>query len=450
MLLELLENPFLRPILETGVGESFDERVERIIPVLYMFLILPLLPIIYFILRKVYASTIQKRQKRSRMEELRIAALSHEKLGEYVSAAVIYETEFKDVEKAAALYELGGDLAKGARLFETLGQKKKARELYEKAGELEPAAELSMKLGLFEDAARLYQASGNPLEAAECLEKADRLLAAAKAYREAGKYERASELLDEIGMHKEAADMFSIVLRGKEFSFATLDDYFTHAELLQRAGEEERSQELFRRIASLDPNYREVGEKIKAQVMEKGAQAPAQAPAQASPELEAQVTPVTADEPEEAPSGAEENSLRALLQKAGKLEPKEALKIWVQALKGVKEYQYVNGPHGALSPESILMENGTTRINGERKSSDYAEKGALDGSSDIYSMGLILYEMLAGERREVSLKNLEAAHPDFPVWLYAILQKCLMPKEEGRFGSIDEIFAALKSASQKK
>ena len=446
MLLKLLENPFIRPFLEKGPAESFDERVERIVPVLYMFIIVPLIPIAYLIIRKIYASTIQKPQKRSRMEDLRIAALSHEKLGEYVSAAVIYETEFKDIEKAASLYELGADFTKAARLFENLGQKKKARDLYEKAGEPGPAADLSLALGLLEDAARLYQASGNPLEAAECLERADRKLAAAKAYREAGKYGRASELLDEIGMHKEAAEMFSIVLRGKDLSFATLDEFFTYAELLERADDEMGSQELFRRIAALDPNYREVGEKIKAHVMEEKARAVTEIEGQPSPDA----TPVAADEPLEFPRRAEENSLRALIRKRGRLEPKESLKIWVQALKGVKEYQHANGAHGALSPECILVENGVARIKKERKNSDYTEEGPLDPGSDIYSMGLILYEMLTGERTGVSLKNLQSVYADFPLWLYGVLQKCLKPRGEGRFGSIDEIFAALKSASQKK
>jgi hypothetical protein len=229
-------------------------------------------------------------------------------------------------------------------------------------------------------------------------------------------------------MHKEAAQMFSIALREKEFSYETLDDHFIYAEILERAGDEDGSQEWFRRIAALDPNYREVAEKVKAPLMEK--------------EPEKATEPVSEPVPE--------NSLRALLQHSGKLEPKEALKIWVQALKGLKGYHNANGPHGALSPECILMENGTADIKVQNPHPDYSEKGPLDLGSDIYSMGLILCEMLSGQRGEVSLKSLQSAHPDFPIWLYGILQKCLKPREEGRFGSIDEIFAALKSAAQKK
>jgi tetratricopeptide (TPR) repeat protein len=407
---------------------------------MYAFIIVPLIPIVYLIIRKIYASTIQKPQKRSRVEELRIAALSHEESGEYVSAAVIYENDFNDFEKAAELYELGADYNKAARLFESLGQNKKAKELYEKAGELEPAAGLARELGLLEEAAKLYQASGNHIEAAQALEKAGRKLAAAKSYREAGKYRQASELLHEIGMHKEAAEMFSIVLRDKKFSFETMDDYFLYASLLEKAGEEESSQDMFRQIAALDPDFRDVGERIKIPLMENEGDVGSRHGGIAPPVLEPEKAAESASGP------VPENSLRSLLREKGRMEPKDAVKIWVQCLKGLKSYQQEVGAHGRLSPECILIENGTALIKQSSARSAYAEEGAVDASSDIYSMGLILNEMLSGELSgpDIFLK------PEFPSWLFEMMQKCTRPRGEGRFANIDEIFAALKYASQRK
>ena len=140
-------------------------------------------------------------------------------------------------------------------LYDLLGESSKAKEMYEKDGNIEDSAQVSMREGEFEDAAKLYDKAGKKRDAALLMERAGRRLAAVRAYREAGDYRNAARLLEAEGMTKEAAEMFGLSLRDKQPDASTMQDFYTYAFKLEKAGATEKALEVYREIDKADPTY---------------------------------------------------------------------------------------------------------------------------------------------------------------------------------------------------
>ena len=250
---------------ETGLNMSAQaEQVKTGISTLFLLLLVPVAIALFFIIRFIYRNTIGEMMKTTLLEDYKKEAEGFEKSGKYVSAANIYESKLKDRKKAAALYEKGGDYRKAAGLYDILGESSKAKEMYEKDGNIEDSAEVSMREGEFEDAAKLYDKAGKKLDAALLMERAGRRLAAVRAYREAGDYRNAARLLEVEGMAKEAAEMFGLSLRDKQPDDSTIEDFYTYAFKLEKAGSTEKAIEVYREIDKADPTYKDVRERLHA------------------------------------------------------------------------------------------------------------------------------------------------------------------------------------------
>ena len=87
------------------------------------------------------------------------------------------------------------------------------------------------------------------------------------------------------------------------------------------------------------------------------------------------------------------------------------------------------------------------------------EMGSVSKESDLYAMGVIVYELLAGERpfqggymldRKLrkDFRPIVQANPDAPEGLHAFFQKALDPDPAKRFASAQEMIRALDAIGQ--
>jgi CRP-like cAMP-binding protein len=104
-----------------------------------------------------------------------------------------------------------------------------------------------------------------------------------------------------------------------------------------------------------------------------------------------------------------------------------------------------------LTPENVIV--GTA----DYVSPEQVEGTPLDGRSDVYSLGVVLYEMLAGYVPYADLDSLETLHAhvekpppplpeSVPATARAIVERSLRKRPEDRFPSADALMAALDEA----
>jgi tetratricopeptide (TPR) repeat protein len=406
-------------------GEPMREALKTGLTVLYVLLLIPVLVALFFVGRFIYR--IKKDQEKTTIKEDHVAeAERYAAEGEFLLAAKIYDTKLKEYNKAAVLYEKGGEYLRAAALYDVMRMAGKAKEMYLLGGDIKSAAELTFLAGEYEEASRLYYDAGMKKDAAMVFERADRKLAAVRIYRELGEFERAAGLLEEEGLHKEAAEMYGFHLKGRELDSSSVNDFYRYAVMLQEAGETEGAGSILQKIYLFDPAYRDVGERIQSS---------------------------TPDEDDESMKG--KTTLKGFIR-SGKLEPRHALKLWVQILRGLSGAHETGLPFGVISTDNILIdsENNISFLN--RKTASVYDppertKGLeLDIRSDIFSMGCVLYEMLTGKLEGLGSRRVTDVVSDVPEWLDEIVVRCIRKVRDDRYRDLDEIFDHLKTLSREK
>jgi serine/threonine-protein kinase len=174
-------------------------------------------------------------------------------------------------------------------------------------------------------------------------------------------------------------------------------------------------------------------------------------------------------------------TLKRFIERKGKLEVKEAVGIGIQIAQGMEAAHDNHIIHRDIKPQNIIISrdgkvkvtdfgiakatNSNTITSNAMGSVHYlspeqARGGYSDEKSDIYSLGVTMYEMLSGKvpfagdnTVSVALLHIQGEamplrelDPEIPVSIDKIVQKCMQKRPERRYHSASELIADLKKA----
>lgn len=413
------------------IGESIGasrvpaEHGKTALLALLFVILIPVFIVLFFIVRSIYSHTIGKQLITTLREDYENDAEKYIRKKKFVSAGNIYETKLKDFVKAAEYYTKGGDYKRAALMYDYLDMSREAKEMYKKAGEMDDAASLSLLEGEYDEAAHLYDRSGKKADAAAVLERSGRRLAAVRAYREAGEYRKAAYLLEQEGKHREAADMFGYLVAKEKPDMKNIKDFYTYALMCDKADQTEKAKKIFMAIDHISPGYGDVRERLRSYG------------------------------PKEEVMPDSFSTVRSFLN-AGNISPYHSLKLWVHILKELKAAYRSGRSFGLVSPDTIGIntENAVVFLNRtpspEYRAPEQSAGDLPDERSDIYSAGVLLYELLAGDLHGFGVERLVDRSEDVPEWLDDLVIKCVRKVREDRYQNIDDIFKDLKTLSSSK
>lgn len=174
-------------------------------------------------------------------------------------------------------------------------------------------------------------------------------------------------------------------------------------------------------------------------------------------------------------------TLKTYIEKKGQLSYKEAISIAIQVGRGIEAAHGKHIVHQDIKPQNIMistegkvkvMDFGIARaattntINSDVMGSvhyaspEQARNGYVDGKSDIYSLGIVMYEMVTGRvpfdgdtTVAVAIQHLQeemvkpsAYAPDLPISLEKIILKCTQKNGDRRYQNIGDLLLDLKKS----
>lgn len=174
-------------------------------------------------------------------------------------------------------------------------------------------------------------------------------------------------------------------------------------------------------------------------------------------------------------------TLKTYIEKKGQLNFKEAISIAIQVGRGIEAAHQKGIIHRDIKPQNIIISTegkvkvtdfGIARAASSNtihadvmgsvhySSPEQARNGFVDGKSDIYSLGIVMYEMVTGRvpfdgdnTVAVAIQHLQeemvapsAYAPELPISLEKIILKATMKKADRRYATISDLLVDLKKA----
>ncbi len=174
-------------------------------------------------------------------------------------------------------------------------------------------------------------------------------------------------------------------------------------------------------------------------------------------------------------------TLKTYIEKKEKLSYKEAISIAIQTANGIRVAHNKQIVHRDIKPQNIMISTegkvkvtdfgiaraaSSNTINSEAMGSvhyaspEQARNGFIDTKSDIYSLGIVMYEMVTGRvpfhgdtvvsvalqhlQEEIVLPSVFA--PEIPISFEKIILKCVQKSPDRRYATIDDLIVDLKKA----
>ena len=174
-------------------------------------------------------------------------------------------------------------------------------------------------------------------------------------------------------------------------------------------------------------------------------------------------------------------TLKTYIEKKGQLNYKEAISIAIQVARGIEAAHNNNIVHRDIKPQNIMISHeGKVKVTDfgiaraatsntihsdvmgsvHYTSPEQARNGFVDGKSDIYSLGIVMYEMVTGRvpfdedtTVSIAIQHLQEEMvapsvyaPDLPISLEKIILKCTQKSQDRRYTSMGDLLVDLKHA----
>ena len=174
-------------------------------------------------------------------------------------------------------------------------------------------------------------------------------------------------------------------------------------------------------------------------------------------------------------------TLKNYIERKGKLTVRETTSIAIQVAMGIEAAHNLNIVHRDIKPQNIIISRegkvkvtdfGIAKVASSRTissvtmgsvhytSPEQARGGYSDAKSDIYSLGIVMYEMITGRvpfdgetAVTVAVKHLQEEMvpphvyaPEIPVSLEEIILKCTQKSQERRYANVAELLKDLKQS----
>ena len=174
-------------------------------------------------------------------------------------------------------------------------------------------------------------------------------------------------------------------------------------------------------------------------------------------------------------------TLKTYIEKKGQLSFKEAVSIAIQVGRGIEAAHNKNIVHRDIKPQNIMISTeGKVKVTDfgiaraatsntissdvmgsvHYSSPEQARNGSVDGKSDIYSLGIVMYEMVTGRvpfdgdtTVAVAIQHLQEEivppsvyAPNLPISMEKIILKCTQKNPDRRYASMTALLADLRKA----